>query len=65
MKQNLTKILLRPNVKEELEEKVEEKSEVDEEYEAIFDSMPSVGGGKRKKLDSGRKKRKKISEDDL
>lgn len=64
MKQNLTKILVKPVIKEEKEEETEAvvpEKEFDEEYEDIFRNMETVGDdeNKRKRKNSETKKRKK------
>lgn len=65
MKQNLTKLLVKPNVKDEkLDE--DDKAPVDEEYEAIFETMETVSDETKirkrkqsKSVDVTKKKRKK------
>lgn len=59
--------MLLPNIKKEAENDDDTvKAEVDEEYEAIFDTMPTVGEeeekvSKKRKVASDKKKRKKVS----
>lgn len=68
MKQSLTKLLVKPVIKDEQVD-AQDKSQVDEEYEEIFKTMETVSDvpkklKKRKKSEAGdgikKKKKKKI-----
>nr|CAH7721479.1 unnamed protein product [Callosobruchus chinensis] len=67
MKQSLTKLLVRPILKEEkdAEEENENDKQVDEEYDNIFESMEVIGEESKKRKGDNAKKAKKKKRVDL